>query len=48
MVVLVTAKNEDRIKNEGDRVLKTLNINFSDTQEKLTLQSVITNVICPC
>ena len=32
MVVLVIAKNkEDPIKNEGPRVLTTLDINFSDT-----------------
>ena len=31
MVVLVTCKNEEYpIKNEGARVLPTLNINFSD------------------
>ena len=42
MVVLVTCKNEeDPIKNEGTRVLTTLNINFSDTQGKRTLQSVV-------
>ena len=38
MVVLITCKNgEDPIKNEGARVLTTLNINFSETQGQLTL-----------
>ena len=38
MVVLVTCKNEeDPIKNEGARVLTTLNINFSDAEGQLTL-----------
>ena len=40
MVVLLTCKNEeDPIKNEGVRVLTTLNIDFSTTQGQLTLQS---------
>ena len=40
MVVLLTYKNEeDPIKNEGARVLTKLNINFSDAQGQLTLQS---------
>ena len=34
MVAHVTAKHEeDLIKNEGARMLTTLNINFSDIQE---------------
>ena len=41
MVVLITCKNEDPIKNEGARVLTTLNINFSDAQGHITLQSVV-------
>ena len=42
MVFLLTCKNEeDLIKNEGARVLTTLNINFSDTQEQINLQSVV-------
>ena len=42
MVVLLTCKNEeDLIKNEGARVLTTLNINFSDAQGQLTLQSTV-------
>ena len=32
IVVLVTCKNEDPIKNEGARVLARLYIDFSDTQ----------------
>ena len=41
MVVLVTSKNEkDLITNGGARVPKTLYFNFSDTQGKLTTQSV--------
>ena len=40
MKVLVTSANEeDPIKNEGATVAKTLNINFSNTQGQLTLQS---------
>ena len=42
MVVLVTCKNEeDPIKNEGDRVLATLYINFSDAQGQITLELVV-------
>ena len=42
MVVLVTCKNEeDPIKNEGARVFTTLNINFSDAQGQITLESVV-------
>ena len=42
MVVLVTCKNEeDPIKNEGDRVLTTLYINFSDAQGQITLELVV-------
>ena len=42
MVVRIICKNEeDLIKNEGARVLTTLNIIFSDAQGQLTLQSVI-------
>ena len=42
MVVLVTVKNdEDQIKNEGARLLTTLNINFSNIQGQLTQQSVV-------
>ena len=38
MDVLVTCKyEEDPIKNEGARVVTTLNINFSDTQGQITL-----------
>ena len=41
MVVLVTCKNEeDQIKNEGARVLTTLNINFLDVQGQITLELV--------
>ena len=32
MDFLVTCKNEDQIKNEGDRVAKSLNVNFSNGQ----------------
>ena len=40
MKVLVTSANEeDPIKIEGATVAKTLNINFSNTQGQLTLQS---------
>ena len=41
MVVLVTCKNEDPIKNEGARVYTTLYINFSDTQGQITLVLVV-------
>ena len=42
MVVLVACKNEeDPIKNEGDRVVTTLFINFSDAQGWLTPKSVM-------
>ena len=42
MVFLITCKNEeDLIKNEGARVLTTLNINLSDAQMQLSLQSVV-------
>ena len=36
MVVLLTCKNEDPIKNRGARVFTTLYINFSDTQGQIT------------
>ena len=37
MVLLVTCKNEENpIKNEGARVVKTLSINFKDAQGQLT------------
>ena len=40
--VLVTCKyEEDLIKNEGARVLTTLNINFSDAQGQITLKLVV-------
>ena len=42
MVVLVTYNNEeDKVKNEGARVVTTLFINFSDAQGQLTLKSVM-------
>ena len=42
MVVLLTCKNEeDPIENEGARVFTTLYINFSDTQEQITLGLVV-------
>ena len=41
MVVLVTCKNEDPIKNEGARVFTTLYINFSDAQGQITLELVV-------
>ena len=42
MVVLVTCINEeDPIKNEGAKVLTTLNINFSDVQGQITLKLVV-------
>ena len=41
MNVLVACKNEeDPIKNEGARVVSTLFVDFSDTQEQLTPKSV--------
>ena len=40
MVVLLTCKNEDPIKNRGARVLTTLYINFSDTQGQINLEGV--------
>ena len=40
MVVLVTCKNEDLIKNEGARVF-TLYINFSDAQGQITPESEV-------
>ena len=42
MVVLLTCKDEvDPIKNDGARVLTRLFIDYSDTQEQLTPQSVV-------
>ena len=42
MEVLITSKyEEDPIKNEGARVLTTLNINFSDAQGQITLVLVV-------
>ena len=42
MFVLVTCKNEeDPIKNERDRVLTALYINFSDAQGQITLELVV-------
>ena len=41
MVVPITCKNEDPIKNVGARVLTSLYINFSDTHGQLTPQSVV-------
>ena len=35
MVVLVTCKNEDQIKNEGARVATTLYVDFSDAQGQI-------------
>ena len=40
MDVLITCKyEEDPIKNRGARVFTTLNVNFSDTQGQITLES---------
>ena len=42
MGLLVACKNdEDPIKNEGDRVVTTSFINFSDAQGELTPKSVM-------
>ena len=42
MDVLITCNDEeDLIKNEGARVLTTLNINFSDAQGQITLVLVV-------
>ena len=42
MVVLVICKNEEHtIKIKGARVFATLNINFSDPQGQITLESVV-------
>ena len=42
MTVLVTCKNEkDPIKNDGARVLITLNIDFSDATGSVTPHSVV-------
>ena len=42
MTVRLTCKNEkDPIKNEGARVLKTLNIDYSDAQGQVTPHSVV-------
>ena len=42
MDFLITCKyEEDPIKNEGARVLTTLNINFSDAQGQITLVLVV-------
>ena len=40
MVVLLTCKNEDPIKNRGARVFTTLYINFSEAQGQITLELV--------
>ena len=39
MDALVTSKNKDPNKNEGARVATTLNIDFSQSQGQITLQS---------
>ena len=42
MDVLITCQyEEDPIKNEGARVLTTLNIYFSDAQRQITLKLVV-------
>ena len=41
IVVLVTCKTEDPIKNDGARMLITLYIYFSGAQGQLTLQSLV-------
>ena len=41
MVVLVTCKNEDPIKNEHARVFATLYINFLEAQGQITLELVV-------
>ena len=41
MIVLVTCKNEDPIKNEGARVLTKFYVDFSDAQGQQTPQSVV-------
>ena len=42
MTVLVTCKNEkDPIKNDGARVLTTLNITLPDAQGQVTPHSVV-------
>ena len=41
MLVLLTCKNEDPIKNEGAGVCTRLYFNFSDTQGQLTQQLVV-------
>ena len=41
IVVFLTCKNEDLIKNEGAIVLTRLYIDFSHTQGQLTPQSVV-------
>ena len=42
MVVLLVCKNkEELIKNEGARVFTTLNIDFSDAQGQIILESVV-------
>ena len=45
MDVLVTCKyEEDPIKNRGARVFTTLNVNFSDAQGQITLESVVVSL----
>ena len=41
MVVLVTCKNEDPIKNEGARAATRLYVNFSDAQGQIIQSSVV-------
>ena len=41
MLVLLTCKNEDPIKNEGAGVFTRLYFNFSDTQGQLTPQLIV-------
>ena len=41
MVVLLTCKNEDPIKNEGARVFTPLYINFLNGQGQITLELVV-------
>ena len=40
-VLQVCKYEEDPIKNRGARVFTTLNVNFSDAQGQITLESVV-------
>ena len=48
MVVLVTFKNDDEpVNNNGTRVASSFYIDFSDAQEQITCNSVVSGEVLP-